>query len=144
MPNALNGAILLAGCGSQIWRARLTGLLDALMGAGVGFALVLVPFAIRLYRGGDAKLVIALGAWLGPLGALWTFLWGAALGGIGALVMVLTMDRAARQRVRQNLELAARTATLPQVEARASRSHVPMAVAFSAGAVVTLVWRSIR
>lgn len=118
------------------------GLLVASLGMLTGLALVIVPFAVRLYRGGDAKLVIALGAWLGPARCAWMFLWGVALGGLVAAGLLLVAGREARARIRRNLETAARTATLPQVEEnRPAALHVPMALAFSAGAVVASLWR---
>ncbi len=141
MPNPLNGVIAAAGLGWQLTSHGWAGLGAGVAGLGVAFALVIVPFAMRLYRGGDAKLVMALGVWLGPTRAAWMFLWGVALGGLVAAALVLTAGSSLRQRVRRNLTTAARTVTLPQVEGdRPARLHVPMALAFSAGAVVALLW----
>jgi prepilin peptidase CpaA len=36
---------------------------------------------------GDVKLLAAIGSWLGPVGALWTALYGAMAGGVLALVV---------------------------------------------------------
>jgi prepilin peptidase CpaA len=36
---------------------------------------------------GDAKLLGAVGAWLGPMAAVWTGLYGAIAGGVMALVV---------------------------------------------------------
>lgn len=116
------------------------GLAHGALGFVVAFALVIVPFAVRLYRGGDAKLVMALGVWLGPMGALWMFLWGVALGGVLAVGVYLTLDAATRQSIRDNFAAAGRTASLPAVEARAHSRHVPMALAFGAGAVIAAGW----
>ncbi len=142
VPNGLNAAIALCGLAYQLHHFGGAGLLTGLGGMGVGFALIIVPFALRLYRGGDAKLVIALGAWLGAGTTAWMFLWGVALGGLVAVGVLLFAGDAARSQIRQNLERAARTVSLPTVEAdRPARLHVPMALAFSVGAVVALSWR---
>ncbi len=141
VPNALNGALAAVGLTAQVFAEGWHGLLTGVLGMAVAFGLVLVPFAMRLYRGGDAKLVIALGAWLGPLAAAYMFLWGVALGGLVAAGMVLAGGPALRRRVGRTLKDAALTATLPQVEPdRPARLHAPMALAFSAGAVVARLW----
>ncbi len=102
-------------------------------------ALVIVPFALRLYRGGDAKLLIALGAWLGASTVAWAFLFGVALGAVVAVFVLLGASRAERARIGANLTNAARTASIPEVEPeRDARLHVPMAVAFAAGALLAL------
>jgi prepilin peptidase CpaA len=143
VPNALNAALALAGFGWQWRSAGLPGLADGALGLLVGFALVIGPFALRLYRGGDAKLVIALGAWLGPARTAWTFLWGVAFGGLVAIGVLIVSRREHRARIVDNLRLAAGTATLPAVEPdRPARLHVPMALAFGAGAVAALLWGS--
>ena len=140
VPNALNMGIALVGVCYQATRHGWGGMLDALLGTATGFACVLVPFAMRLHRGGDAKLVMALGAWLAPRLTLWAYIWGVALGGVVAMGVFLALGRAARRRIAENLKLAAGTATLPAVEAdRPAHQQVPMAFAVSAGALVALM-----
>jgi leader peptidase (prepilin peptidase)/N-methyltransferase len=68
--------------------------LGSLIGAGVGFALVWLPFDLlhRLVRGkpgmglGDAKLVMLAGAWFGWQGALFALFGGAAQAVAGVIV----------------------------------------------------------
>ena len=62
-----------------------SGLLLALAGWVVGFALFFPLFALGGMGAGDVKLLAATGAWLGPWGALWTALYGAVAGGVMAL-----------------------------------------------------------
>lgn len=140
VPNALNASIAVVGMCYQVTRYGWIGTADALLGIATGFACVLVPFAMRLHRGGDAKLVMALGAWLAPRLILWAYIWGVALGGIVAIGVFLTVGREARRRIAKNLKLSAGTATLPVVEEdRPAHQQVPMALAFSAGALVALM-----
>ncbi|HVY31760.1 MAG TPA: prepilin peptidase [Polyangiaceae bacterium] len=71
--------------------------LGSLIGAGVGFVLVWLPFDLlhRLLRGkpgmglGDAKLVMLAGAWFGWEGALFALFGGAVQAVIGVIVSLL-------------------------------------------------------
>jgi len=75
--------------------------LDSLLGAGIGFVLVWLPFDLlhRLVRGkpgmglGDAKLVMLAGAWFGWQGALFTLLAGAVQATLVVLAVYLTRGR---------------------------------------------------
>jgi prepilin peptidase CpaA len=49
--------------------------------------LFLPLFALGGMGAGDVKLLAAFGAWLGPMGALWTALWASLAGGVFALVV---------------------------------------------------------
>lgn len=141
VPNGLNAALGAAGLAVNGWLAGWSGLAHGGLGVLVAFGLILVPFAMRLYRGGDAKLVIALGAWLGPTDIAWGFGFGVVIGGVLGLLMLIG-DPETRRRVGESVKAAAITATAPQVEAdRGARRHVPMAVAFTIGAVLARVWR---
>lgn len=142
VPNGLNLAMACAGLLYQLARHGWSGLGDGGLGLAAGFGLVIVPFALRLHRGGDAKLVMALGCWLGPEGVCWAYLWGVAVGGLVAVGVLASADAQFRRRVLTHLGLSARTLTLPHVEPeREARRHVPMALAFAVGAALTLlVW----
>jgi prepilin peptidase CpaA len=143
VPNALNGGLALVGLAFAGLSGGGWGLWQAILGLATGFALVILPFALRLYRGGDAKLVMAMGVWLGPALTLWAFLFGMVAGGILGVALAVLGGRDARQEIRRTVEAAVVTATLPQVDPhRPARHHVPMALAFGAGAFVAL-WRMI-
>lgn len=57
----------------------------ALLGAAVGFGLSLPLFALGAFGGGDAKLITAVGAFMGPLGMLKALLATALIGGAMAV-----------------------------------------------------------
>jgi prepilin peptidase CpaA len=59
------------------------------LGAGLGLALTLPLYALGGFGGGDVKLVVALGAALGPLALLSALFWVALSGGVLALVAVI-------------------------------------------------------
>ena len=65
----------------------LSGLGSAALGWFVG-ALVFFPFfALGGMGAGDVKLMAALGAWLGPLNALWLAIFSSIAGGVAAVVV---------------------------------------------------------
>ncbi len=72
-------AAIVAGVTDVTW----TGLA---VGAGLGFALTLPFYALGGFGGGDVKLVVALGAALGPFALLSTLFWVAVSGGALALL----------------------------------------------------------
>jgi prepilin peptidase CpaA len=84
IPNALTITALLA---ALALRALLGGpaLVDGLLGAGAAMVLLLPLFALGGVGGGDAKLLIAVGAFLGPGGFLVAALATAIAGGLMAL-----------------------------------------------------------
>lgn len=85
VPNALTLGAALAGL---VWSAatgRLAGAETSALGWLTGLLLFLPLFALGGMGGGDVKLLAAIGAWLGPLGALQTALAGAIAGGVLAL-----------------------------------------------------------
>jgi prepilin peptidase CpaA len=89
IPNLLTVTVGVAGCFVQLASGGLGGAVSSLAGAGVGFALFFPLFALGGMGAGDVKLMAALGAWLGPEGAVWTALYAAIAGGVMAIVVGL-------------------------------------------------------
>ena len=56
----------------------------------VGIAIFFVPFALGGLGAGDVKLLGAIGAWLGPMNAIWVGLYAGAAGGVLAIFVALT------------------------------------------------------
>lgn len=75
--------------------------LDSLLGAGVGFVVVFVPFVLiyPMIRGGagmglgDAKLLMLAGAWFGWMGAIGVLCAGAVQGTLGAIALLLVKGK---------------------------------------------------
>jgi prepilin peptidase CpaA len=59
-------------------------------GWAIGIAVFFLPFALGGLGAGDVKLLGAIGAWLGPMNALWVGLYAGAAGGILAIIVALT------------------------------------------------------
>jgi prepilin peptidase CpaA len=82
IPNVLTFASALAAFLFSAMQSGTAGLVSSLMGYGVGILLFLPLFAVRGMGAGDVKLLAAFGAWLGPMGAIWTALWASIAGGV--------------------------------------------------------------
>jgi prepilin peptidase CpaA len=90
IPNLLTFGAAIAGLAFAFLTDGLPGLALSLAGLGVGLAIFFPIFLLRGIGAGDVKLLACLGAWLGPLGALWTALYAALVGGAMAIVVILS------------------------------------------------------
>jgi prepilin peptidase CpaA len=88
IPNGLTVAALLAALAVRAVLG-LAALLDGVLGTGLAFALLLPLFALGGVGGGDAKLLVAVGAFLGPKGFLIALLATAVAGGVMSLVYAI-------------------------------------------------------
>ena len=89
LPNALTFGAAIVGMAVHAALAGWSGLAFALGGWALGMAVFFPVYALGGMGAGDVKLLAAFGAWLGPMGALWTALYGAIAGGVLALVVSL-------------------------------------------------------
>jgi len=85
IPNQLILVGLLAGVGLQAHADGLVGVGSSLFGALVALAVLIAPFAARVLGGGDVKLAMVAGAFLGWRGGLHVILLGALAHGVVAL-----------------------------------------------------------
>jgi prepilin peptidase CpaA len=90
IPNVLTLGAAAGAVGYHLAGAGWGGLAHAAGGWAVGLALFLPMFMLRGIGGGDVKLLAALGAWIGPLPAVWLCLFAALAGGPMALVLALS------------------------------------------------------
>jgi prepilin peptidase CpaA len=135
VPNWLNVSILIVGLVVRGMAGGPEAVGWGALGAAVGLAIGIVPFALRIVGGGDVKLVAAAGAWLGPVGVVQMIVVGAAGGGVLALIILATGGKALRREVGTNLLGAAYARRVPQAPERGKRQIVPLAVALGAAAV---------
>jgi prepilin peptidase CpaA len=87
--NLLTIPMLLAGPCVSAWIGGWDGLASSLMGAGLGFGLLIVFFAMGGVGPGDVKLLAAVGAWLGPYLTYQVFVAAALFQGAYAVVLVV-------------------------------------------------------
>jgi prepilin peptidase CpaA len=143
IPNVLTFGAAAAAFGFGVASQGLTGLWSALAGWGVGCAVFLPWFLLGGMGAGDVKLLAALGAWLGPEGALWAGLYAGLAGGPLALIV-----SAARGYLKQSFVNLWCLLTFWRISGvqpmtgltlRTSESpRLPYAVPIAVGAVVTL------
>jgi prepilin peptidase CpaA len=81
IPNwvALGGVVAALALRAAMGRGEL---IDGLVGAALGLSIGLLLFALRLFGGGDGKLLMAVGAFLGPRPFLSALLVIALVGGV--------------------------------------------------------------
>lgn len=82
LPDKVNVLGAAAGLGFALTGVGPVSPLEALLGAGVGFGVILL--IVVLSRGGmgmgDAKFLAMIGTWVGPFGALYTLFGASAIG----------------------------------------------------------------
>jgi prepilin peptidase CpaA len=88
IPNALVAAGFAAALAWRLYLHR--PLVDAWLGAGLALLIYGALFAVRAMGGGDVKLMMAVGAFVGPLPWLLIFAVAAVLGGLAALATLWT------------------------------------------------------
>ena len=94
VPNWLNAVIGVAGLAAQAWYVGWSGVGQGVLGALVGFAVLIIPWLMHGMGAGDVKLMMAIGAWLGPWLTLVAFCAGGLVGGVIAMVMIIASGRA--------------------------------------------------
>lgn len=120
------------------------GVLSALTGVAVGFAALFPLYALRAMGAGDVKLMMIVGAFLGPLQTLGVVVLTFAAGGVLAISMAL-WQRSFRQLV-LNLRfmlttsaVSAASGTSPKFEPlQQTAGRMPYAVAIAAGTLLQL------
>jgi prepilin peptidase CpaA len=90
IPQMLTLGGALAGFAFHVWNGGSTAGVASATGWAVGIAIFFVPFALGGLGAGDVKLLGAIGAWLGPMNALWVGLYAGVAGGILAIFVALT------------------------------------------------------
>ena len=93
VPNELNLALILVGLTVQGLFFGWGGLVTGTLGLLTGLGLLIVPWLMNGMGAGDVKLMAAIGVWLGPLLTFYSFALGAVLGGLAAVVMILSTGR---------------------------------------------------
>ena len=131
--NRLSAIILAVGLARTVAMMDAAAFALALAGVAVGLGLLLPAFAARWVGGGDVKLLAALGAWLGPAGALVGGLLGIALGGLLSVGMAIAGG--AGREVAANIGASIATMTAPVAPRRGRALVVPLAIPIAAGAL---------
>jgi prepilin peptidase CpaA len=89
IPNWLTLPALLAALLVSPWAGATSGPLESALGAALGFALLVGPYAFGGMGAGDVKALMVLGAWLGPEETLGVTVWAVIAGGVFALIILV-------------------------------------------------------
>ncbi len=144
IPNYLTLGGALAGLGFQLGLHGVPGLSTGLMGMALGFCFLFLPYLWGGLGAGDVKALAALGAWLGPRGIFYVFLYMGISGGLLALA-VLWWRGLLWSKIRQAwVSLANRVLCGPGGVGSASRASqtegIPYGVAMALGMLWFLWW----
>jgi prepilin peptidase CpaA len=101
IPNLLTFPMMLIGLIYSGISSGLSGIAFSAAGIAVGIAVFLIPYAMGGMGAGDAKLMGAAGAILGPKGVIIAALIAIAFGGIYAIVLLVIHYGYARSLLRR-------------------------------------------
>ena len=149
--NLLTLPLLALGLAASAALGGWAGLWSGLLGAGFGFAILVVFFALGGVGAGDVKLLTAVGAWLGPWWTTHVFIASALAAGAYAVALLLVrrgvLALAAevlmiRRAVFDPAALGRPAADLAAEVARPDRRRrlVPYAAMICAGYFLILAW----
>ncbi len=93
VPNWLNASLMVIGFAVQAAFFGWAGVSTGFLGLLTGFGLLIIPWLMHGMGAGDVKLMAAIGVWLGPLMTLYSFALGAVIGGVAAVVMIMSTGR---------------------------------------------------
>ncbi len=122
-----------------------TGLLWALAGFAVGFALLILPWILGGGGMGDVKLLAALGTWLGPLMILPAFGLSAGCALImGIMLMVSSTFTSGISTTQRRFLNKGGSATATAGTPRKYKRVLPFAVPVAVGTWLVLAWMLIK
>jgi len=93
VPNWLNASLIVAGFVVQGLYFGTSGLMAGFWGLLTGFGILIIPWLMHGMGAGDVKLLAAIGVWFGPWMTLCSFALGALIGGLAAVVMIVSSRR---------------------------------------------------
>ncbi|QYJ96293.1 A24 family peptidase [Shewanella alkalitolerans] len=89
IPNALSLAAILCGFVINGYYAHLDGLLLASFGFALAFIILFPIFIVRVLGAGDIKLMMGIGALMGPELLAWSLLYGVVAGAVTSVFLVV-------------------------------------------------------
>jgi len=133
--NTLSLVGLITALGLQLLGSGLHGLTSGLLGAGIGLACFAPFYLLRAMGAGDVKLLAAVGAFLGPQGALYAALFSLLAGGLGAIGYVLwrALRASASSFAHEGFAAAGASAVIAAQIAR--RDRLPFALPIAIGGI---------
>lgn len=136
IPNPLTAAVAAGGIGLAAFGLTGHSMAGALVGAVLGFALMLPGHVLGGTGAGDVKLLAALGTWLGPFGVVMAFLYSAIAGGVLAVAHATRRKRLGATLSRTARLATAREGAKHEIDGSAAASRFAFGPAIAVGAVL--------
>ena len=143
IPNWLTFPALALAVGLAVWKTGFAGATASLLGAGLAFAFLVIPYAAGVMGAGDVKATMAVGALLGVAGITGCIAWALLAGGVAGVVWITVHGELGDVGRRWGRALAL-TATLrrwtyePPQEGTAAARGLPYAVFLGLGLAAQL------
>jgi prepilin peptidase CpaA len=136
IPNVITLPAIGLGVALQTLVGGVDGFLISFAGFAVAVLAFVVPVTLRVVGAGDLKLVAAIGALMGPAFVLWTILLGAVIGGLIAIVVLVSRRQLTPVLVGAGLDLMSRT-----VPVASTGLKLPYAIPIALGAALSMLVR---
>jgi len=92
IPNKLCVIAIICGLGLNTYYGQFSGLLSAGFGMSLAFALLIPAFVARMLGAGDIKLMMGIGALIGPQWLLWSLALGVIAGSVTSIVLIIWLS----------------------------------------------------
>lgn len=129
----LTGALL--GFILNFIQGGLPGLGNSVLGFFVGLGLLFIPFALGGIGAGDVKLLAACGAFMGPIFAVKSFLFGAIFGALMGVGYTL-FKKGSKGIKEMALSIMSGMAFVQSFKGRKVKENLPYGVAVATGAIL--------
>lgn len=151
--NMIPNPLILAGAAVGFllhgWAAGASGVLAATYGLLVGLVILLPGYLMGFTGAGDAKLMAAVGTFLGPVGVLQAALISIFIGGIialgfafSALIFRRSVSPWGRYSLMfRTLVVTGRPLYIPPEEGEVMGKKFPFAVSIALGTIAWVVWQ---
>lgn len=148
IPNRLNVGAALLGLGLSAAGGGTWGVLGSFAGMAVGLGVLLPFYLVRGFSAGDVKAMGAIGAFVGPKGALLTAAWILVVGSFGGFALLVrlggwTAVKAMRDRWLTRVWILVATGTAPRMAPAANDPALhrfPYGLAIAGGTIAYLLW----
>lgn len=138
--NKLLGPAFLVALFLQTYFKGRTGLKESLIGALVGFVILLIPYFLGGMGAGDVKLLAVIGAFGGAHFVVISFLYGAIIGGIISVALLVRRGAlgATLKRFLLLFSLLSKPENLSEDMQNARKEKFPYGIAIALGTVVAI------
>ena len=89
IPNWLSLLVIFCGFALNTYFAHLSGLLISFLGFSLAFIVLFPTFILKVLGAGDIKLMMGIGALMGPTLLMWSIAYGIVAGALTSLLLIL-------------------------------------------------------